>query len=353
MKGPEEFLQNLEINQLTSDNPGLIEGGSEAPDIEEGGVNLLDGDDEHQQRGIQPLQAEVNLIEMNERPQLTRSNLEKWPRLPDQKPTQLTESLRKLSISSSITETGSGGASIHGSQMSASEFASQITSRRGGNKVYTESLISLNSPKNVASSEVDDTASEASTTRASSANGSAAWTAGSTSQVLFKGAKPTPPRADWDVVLKRRAEEARAHPTTNLFHSRFWDPTSNEFDIRMFWNGVIGKYHCPFDGCQDAVYDVDVDLIGHLQHAHLKKSYRCPLCLKLFNSASALIGHSESNGKCKVKKSSVYQKLLDEVSGGFLKAEYLQEPKIAKGQNGTLANGIMSTKFTAKMPDER
>lgn len=348
MKAPEEFLQNLQINQLTSENPGLIQAASEAQDTEEGGINLLDGDDEHQRHGIQPLQAEVNLIEMNGSIRPNESNRERWPRLPESNPGQLSEPTRKLSMMSSASEDESEGVSVHGSQISASEFASQITSRRGGNKVYTESLTSPRSPSISAFiSEENDTASVASST-----NAFGAWSAGRSSEVLFKGAKPTPPTADWDRVLKKRQEEAQSASTTNILHSRFWDPTSKEFDVSIFRNGLTQQYHCPFEGCQDAVYDVDVDLIGHLRHAHLKTKYRCPLCLKLFNSASALIGHSESAGKCKVKKSSKYDELLNEVSGGFLKAEHLQEPRIARGKDGGLQKGVMTTKFTAKMPNE-
>lgn len=249
MKGPDAFVQNLQINQLTSEKPGLIAAASEAQDTEEGGINLLEGDDEYQRRGIQPLQAEVNLIEMNERLPLDQSNRERWPRLPESNSSKLLEPMKKLSMMSSVNGNESAAGSVHGSQMSASEFASQITSRRGGNKVYTESLTSPHSP-NVSAfmSDEDDTAS-----LASSNNAFGAWNAGRSSQVLFKGAKPTPPTADWDRVLKKRQEEAQASSTKNILHSRFWDPSSKEFDSSIFKNGLTQQYHCPFDGCQDAV----------------------------------------------------------------------------------------------------
>ena len=352
-----ELLDNLKWISESKDFKGL----TEAQDTEEGGVNLLNAEDVDQKLGLKPLHAEVPLLGNKEHVQWPHMAQEKWPALRGPNSGQIHHSMRNLSIASSATESGSGGASIHGSPMSASEFTSEITSRRNGNKVYAESLPSINSLKGVALTQDDDdedTASEATTTGASSISRPAAWTTGSTSEVLFQGAKPTPPSSRvWDAVLERREQEARARDSQNLLHSRFWDPTSHEFDKNrfMFWDDILQAYQfgCPFKGCEDAVYDVDVDLIGHLQYAHLRKNFTCPLCLKRFTEASRLINHSESSGKCKVKKSSKYDQLLDQVTGGFLRAEHLQEPKVAKGHEGERLPGIMSTKYIAQLPEGR
>lgn len=109
--------------------------------------------------GIPPLRAEVPLLEMNEASGKRYESHEEYPRLPINSLNEMTESTRKLSIVSTAAE------SYHGSAVSASEFASQITSRRGGIKVYTESWPSLNSPGNTAPmSNEDDTVSNLLTT---------------------------------------------------------------------------------------------------------------------------------------------------------------------------------------------
>ena len=352
MKDPEEVRQGLQVNKAfapISDKPGLIVEGSETQETEDGGVPLLDQEDEAQKGGYKPLQAEVNLIDMNL--PMTRCEQETWPRLPGLPPARLTESMHSMSMKSAAP-------SVSGTEMSASEFASEITSRRGGKKVYTESYPSLDSPKSPGSNYIDDdTSSVATSTMASSINTPVAWTTGKTCQALFKDAKSTPPAGDWEAIRAQREKEAVANDKTNLFHSRFWDPQSSDYDVERFLSSVIGKYCCPFPECGDE-YDEPLDIEGHLRNAHLKTSYRCPLCLKIFRSPSALVSHSEAGGKCKVKKSSMYDKLLDEVSGGYLKAHHLKEPKVYKPGNalvkaGERIDGVMDTKFEAKLPREK
>ena len=341
MQNPGEYNEIIDTNmalQSVPDKPGLIVD----QDSEEGGVAILDRDDEDQKGGYKPLQASVNI--MDQQLPLTRSNLETWPRLPGQPPSQLTESMRSMSIKSPTP-------SMSGTEISASEFASDITSRRGGNKVYTESYPSLGSLVKVASVEDnDDTASEATTTAASPNDYTAAWATGNTSNTLFKDVKPTPPAGDWKSILKHREEQAAVGDRTNLFHSRPWDPNSDDFNIEIFHNPVIEKYCCAFPGCGDT-YDEAADLIGHLENAHLKTSFRCPLCLKIFKSAHALVSHSESMGKCKVKNSSMYDRLLDEISGGFLTADHFRQKAVYKpklDERGMPVEGVMSTRFEAQ-----
>ena len=352
MKDPVLVQQIFAANELQgphTDTPGLIEDRAAAARTEEGGVSLLDQEDEGQSGGYKPLEAEVNLIDMKETAPLTRRNLETWPRLPGQEPPQLTESMHSMALTSPTP-------SISGTEISASEYASGITSRRGGYKIYTESYPSLSSPQSVAfDRDDDDTSSVATTIAASSINHSTAWTTGSTSRALFPSAKPTAAAGDWKGILKHLEQEATPSESTNLFRSRWWDPHHTDFAVEKFFNPVIGKFLCPFPGCGDS-YDVPSDIAGHLQYTHVKTSYRCPLCLKLFKSAHALVSHSESSNKCKVRNSTMYHKLLNEITGGYLEAKHVKQPKVYKTDNalvkgGERVDGLMDMKFEAKLPE--
>ncbi|KAK3697855.1 hypothetical protein LTR37_017246 [Vermiconidia calcicola] len=357
MKKPDEFLLGLQVNAAyapASDRPGEVDD-FEDQDSDPGGVAILDQEDEAQKGGYKPLHAEIRspLIEMNNTAPLTRKNLETWPRMPSQAPSPLTESMRSMSISSTTQ-------SINGSQKSASEFASEITSRRGGTKVYTESYPSLSSSaKSLSITGDDGKGSVVAGTAASTTGRSVAWTTGKTSRALFKDAKPTPPAGDWAAHLKQRENDALAKNSNNLLYSRVWDPQSNDYSVDRFLHSVTGKYTCPFPDCEDD-YEDPVDLEGHLQLAHLTKDFRCPQCLKIFKKGSALIAHAESaGGKCKVKDTTKFHDLLDEVSGGFLEAEDVKQPKILKMGKAVVkageepADGVMSMKFSAKSPGPR
>jgi hypothetical protein len=356
MKDPGQFFEKLQGNKPAALPSDMCSESvyMEPDEIEEGGVAvpaILDQDDEDQKGGHTPLKAEVDLIDpRGEQPfklQLdTRSNMETWPRLPGLPQSQLADAMHSMSLNSPAP-------SITGTEMSASEYASTITSRRGGVKVYTDSQPGSPMPPSSVQ-DFNDAASEATTTAADVREYRTAWDTGNTSQVLFKDAKPTPMPGDWQGILKHREEEQANDK--NILNSRFWDPTSKEFDSSLFYDHVIFKYSCPFKDCLSA-YDHKSDLEGHLRYTHLKPNYRCPLCLKIFKTSHALISHSESGGKCRIKDSPHYDKLLDEISGGFLRAEHLKQPKVYNtsavvGKVGGAADGVMSTKFEAALPDE-
>ena len=352
MKEPDAFVQNLQVNQAfapKTDKPGLVTDGTEGQDQEtEGGVPLMDQEDDAQKDGHVPLQAEVDLIDFNHSSQsipLTRAKLETWPRLPGQSaPSQPSETTRSTTPS------------VSGTDISISANASDITSRRGGTKVYTESYSSLGSPAYGATSidDNEDAASEATTT-AESAVPRTAWAGGQSSKTLFAEAKPTPPSAE---ALAR--QDAEASSGGNLFTTRFWDKNSKDYDVERFYHSVLEKYVCPFPGCETDPFDAPIDIEEHLLHNHTRTQYRCPACLKLFDNATGLVAHCEANGRCKVKESSVFKKMLDDVTGGFLKAKRLEQPKIYRPQNAmikagglSIEGGVMSTLYKAKMPYER
>ena len=351
MKDPERIREVLAGRQ---DELGSIAEGSETQDTEEGGVNILDQEDEGQKGRYSALEAEFDLISMHDT-QSTRRALETWPRLPGQTSSKLSDSMARMSI-------GSLTPSISGTEMSASDFASEITSRRGGTKVYTESYPSLNSPSYSASTAGDDDAVSEATTRTVGSPGAlpTASTTGHTSQALFKDTKPTPPAGEWEQILKHQEQkllDQENERSNNLLYARWWDPSSADYDVARFLHPITGKYTCPFKDC-DADYEVTQDVADHLKFAHMRTNFHCPVCLKRFKNASALISHSESTGKCQVKESKKYHQLLDQVSGGFLEAEHLLVPKIysqekAVVKKGEPVDGVMDTKFTAKFPNAK
>lgn len=298
-KNPDAFNENLKINKalaVNNGNPGLITDGSETQDQDDGGVSIMDQENEEQMRGYQPLRAERDIMDMIV--PYTRENKETWPRMPGLAAPQLTaNALRGLSIGSRSTSvTGAG-----------SEYASDFTSRRGGLKVYTESYPSLNSPSVGASiaGYDDDTASEATTTASPTA-----WGTGQTSTALFPGARASaPPAGDWSAIVQQRENEIVANAPKNIMDTRFYDPASSDYHVELFFHSVLEKYRCPFPGC-DAVYDIPSEIAEHLQTTHCKTSYNCTTCMKRFKSATALTAHMESSGRCKVK----YSKNFHEVS---------------------------------------
>ena len=56
---------------------------------------------------------------------------------------------------------------------------------------------------------------------------------------------------------------------------------------------------------------------------------RCPSCLKLFKSSTALVAHCESPlSRCHISKSNKYGQVIDELSGGFLGARHIIRPEV-------------------------
>lgn len=54
---------------------------------------------------------------------------------------------------------------------------------------------------------------------------------------------------------------------------------------------------------------------------------KCPMCLKYFKSATALMAHCEARGsRCEINKADDYNLFLDRISGGFLGVEEKVRP---------------------------
>lgn len=54
---------------------------------------------------------------------------------------------------------------------------------------------------------------------------------------------------------------------------------------------------------------------------------KCPMCLKYFKSATALMSHCESRGaRCQINKADDFNIFLDRLSGGFLGVKEITRP---------------------------
>ena len=326
-----QIWQDPDIIQANLDKARIAYAGV---DRDEGGVSLLDHQDEAQKEGFTPLQAEVDL--------LSSPISEAWPCL-----AQITKSTASMSIRPkvpAVTERNSSGSSS----------ASQATSRRGGMKVCTESNASLGSLGPWFSDdgeETSDTASQSqSTTTAGSLVSGPAWTTGRTSNNLFKGAKPTPPPAVGAAAL---VDNSRS-----LTDVRFWDPSSPDYHPDVFFQPAIEKYCCPFPACESVAFDVPSDMARHLYSAHIHVPYICQICWKRFKSASGFCAHLEDVEKCRVRQSDIFHKLLASATGGYVGATrvpvpavYNMEQSVVKaGKN--VATGVMDMKYEGKKPEK-
>lgn len=314
MKDLEAFTEALQINAAFAPqpaNPGLIEdtkANAEPTDIETDGGVLLDDENDEQKRGCEPLEAKLASVELGgQKVELRRSNLEAWPRLPGQAQSVVPNHVLHQSV-------GSPPPSIVSTDVPASEFASQITSRRGGVKVHTESYPSLQNDTTPSTSDrsaktiTDDDAISVSTIARPEAvlTRPAAWTTTRTSKALFGDRKATPPSNEIKSILKKRDDEANQAPNL-LLNARWWDPESNEYTSDLFLHSVLQKYCCPFPTCDVDPFDHPHDIEGHLLEAHAKTKFRCPGCLKLFEKAQGMVSHMESTQKCPIRRSKDFK----------------------------------------------
>ena len=307
MKDLGAISENLQINPAFAApkmNPGLIEDYTTANSIEnktDGGV-LLDEEDEEQKKGDDPLEAQLASLNIDgKKMPLTRSNLEVWPRLPHQSNSGVPDHVRNQSI-------GSPPPSIIDGNMSASEFASQITSRRGGVKVYTESYPLLQSSEVVpepGQGDFDDGLSSTATAKAESVlMRTPAWTTEQSSSALFGDVIPLPQSEETMSILKKRDEEQSKAPNL-LLNARWWDPESEEYTADLFLNNKV--YCCPFPACDTASFAHHKGIEEHLLEVHAKVKFRCPGCFKIFKKAQGMMSHMESSLKCPVKKSKYFK----------------------------------------------
>ena len=93
-----------------------------------------------------------------------------------------------------------------------------------------------------------------------------------------------------------------------------------------------------------------MELERHVEDQHKIDRIRCPSCLKLFKSYTALIAHCESaSSSCRLAKSDKLGQMIDEFSGGFLTANIVARPDNNREIDGTT---ISYAKFEVTTPAE-
>lgn len=184
------------------------------------------------------------------------------------------------------------------------------------------------------------------------------------------------PAPNWTAVQASTAYTNQSQTNTNLFHSRFWDPSSTDYHPDLFFNMLIERYSCPFPHC-DGTYETLPEMESHLSSTHASREIRCSVCLKFFQNVTALVQHFEASqrgSKCSVARSGTYERMLHDVTGGFLgaksvaddevygvKARYVKQDghrklalvkvgdgsAVARGQG----RGVMKIKYEGQMPE--
>lgn len=153
----------------------------------------------------------------------------------------------------------------------------------------------------------------------------------SASSSLFPNAKPTPVPQEFSVAVHDEHME-REHGI-NIMKTRFWDPLSSDWNPERFYDSVINRYNCPF--LCELTFATPADLNKHINGDHRLTRMKCPMCLKFFNSVTALMAHCESRGaKCQINKADNFNIFLDRMSGGFLsvnekvRPDHLNNPRV-------------------------
>ena len=142
-----------------------------------------------------------------------------------------------------------------------------------------------------------------------------AWGAGSTSKKLFPDAKATPAPSIWSVEEHDRSLEKQQG--INILTTHFWDPASKDWNPDRFYDSVLSKYFCPFV-CEQS-FSIPEDLNRHIMDDHRVRKMKCPTCLKYFDSVYRWVAHCESRGsKCPINKSDDFGAFLNKATGGFL-----------------------------------
>ncbi|KAF2005566.1 hypothetical protein P154DRAFT_518334 [Amniculicola lignicola CBS 123094] len=177
-----------------------------------------------------------------------------------------------------------------------------------------------------------------------------AWNSNnSTASKLFPNAKPTPapmPVATSVGALDTYEEKKFGH---NLMRTRFWDPTSQDWNPEHFRNSVTDQYSCPFD-CEQK-FTIPSDLNGHILRDHRITKMRCPSCLNHFQSCTALVAHCESRGaKCQINKAEDFNTFLDRLTGGFLSVQELTRPEFVHNPAVTYTDAETGRVETYKPP---
>ncbi|KAJ9665292.1 hypothetical protein H2201_004584 [Coniosporium apollinis] len=171
------------------------------------------------------------------------------------------------------------------------------------------------------------------------------WGGKNAASTLFPDALPTPITPEWQDAFDAQAAEQ----SQNIFRIRFWDPTHKDYNPERFYNRVIEQYCCPFPHC-DARADVPLSLESHIKTFHRPSQLRCPSCLKLFKSITALVSHCEAaNSRCSIQRSERFGQAIDEFSGGFLGVREAEREDISEEVDGYV---VEYTRFEGTLPPD-
>ena len=153
----------------------------------------------------------------------------------------------------------------------------------------------------------------------------------STSSALFPNAKPTPVSKEFSIAA--HDEQMERDHGINIMRTRFWDPQSPDWNPERFYDSVVSKYNCPFV-CERA-FPTTNDLATHISMGHRLVRAKCPICLKYFNSSTALMAHCENREtRCQINNSDDFGLFIDRITGGFLavteeiRPDHLNNPSV-------------------------
>lgn len=129
-----------------------------------------------------------------------------------------------------------------------------------------------------------------------------------------------PHAADARRPSSQQLEAATRPSERTLFESMDPDDPGNPyFDAEKYYSSIIEQYICPKLGC-GKVFKTSGRLVGHLRSpAHGDKTYRCPYCLKMFKTLTAITSHAESSSmNCRIRETDGYNAFLDQLTAGMV-----------------------------------
>jgi hypothetical protein len=127
----------------------------------------------------------------------------------------------------------------------------------------------------------------------------------------------------------------------------------NSWDATKFFNTFTGKYVCTCKQSFAVMRDFEEHVLmksravenkqqvdfqeSRLQTLTAVCSNRCPGCLRIFKTTSALIAHFEApSARCDINDSQRYGQILDELTGGIIQASGFNEDGTVKYEAGKL-----------------
>jgi hypothetical protein len=145
-----------------------------------------------------------------------------------------------------------------------------------------------------------------------------AW-GGASGVKLFNDAKPSTIH-EWVADVNNKIDTLEDPEVMSSKQS-----TKESYEDRMQWNpyeylnALTGQFTCPHKIC-GRMFKSAKEFEGHLlSPAHTGGTIRCPSCLRIFKSHSALVSHCENaTQRCKISKSANFRQIIDQISGGIL-----------------------------------